>query len=78
MPEGTSLRDERLWTAGGPPPSNWDAGRSGAGLARELRERRASPGLAGDHEYGDATGALRPAGWRLDLRYEDKGERIKR
>ena len=84
MPErDVPLRDERLVDRGWVDlrPANWARWRERCGdLARELRERPGVAwGSAGDHEYGDAAGALRPgrlAAWIF--RYEDKGERIKR
>ena len=84
MPErDVPLRDERLVDRGWVDlrPANWARWQERCrGLARELRERPGVAwGSAGDHEYGDTVGALRPgrlAAWIF--RYEDKGERIKR
>ncbi len=81
--EAMPLGDERLFDRGWVDlrAANWARWKDRcARLAREISGR---PGLdhgsRGDHEYGDATGRIRPgrmAAWIF--RYEDKGERIKR
>ena len=77
------LRDQRLVDRGWVDlrPQNWALWQTRfTELSRELRDRAGvEMGSAGDHEYGDLTGVIRPgrmAAWIF--RYEDKGERIKR
>lgn len=77
------LRDQRLVDRGWVDlrASNWLRWQTRcAGLLSELGQRPGvARGSAGDHEYGDLTGRIRPgrmAAWIF--RYEDKGERIKR
>lgn len=77
------LRDQRLVDRGWVDlrASNWARWQERcAGLLAELAQRPGvARGSAGDHEYGDLSGRLRPgrmAAWIF--RYEDKGERIKR
>lgn len=81
--ERIPLGDERLVDRGWVDlrAENWARWKDRCSRLREEISRR--PGLdygsQGDHEYGDATGHIRPgrlAAWIF--RYEDKGERIKR
>ena len=81
--EGLAADDPRLVDRGWVDlrPGNWKRWAERCGnLAAEVKERRGvARGSAGDHEYGDLTGKIRPgrvAAWIF--RYEDKGERIKR
>jgi NAD(P)-dependent dehydrogenase (short-subunit alcohol dehydrogenase family) len=77
------LRDQRLLDRGWVDlrPANWTLWKTRCrALGEELAARTpVARGSAGDHEYGDLTGKIRPgrlAAWIF--RYEDKGERIKR
>ena len=80
---GLELHDQRLVERGWVDlrTANWT--RWSERCAAVLHETRARPGVdlgsISDHEYGDLTGEIRPG--RLGawiLRYEEKGERIKR
>jgi NAD(P)-dependent dehydrogenase (short-subunit alcohol dehydrogenase family) len=81
--EGLAADDPRLVDRGWVDlrPGNWKRwAERCANLAAEVKGRPGvARGSAGDHEYGDPTGKIRPgrvAAWIF--RYEDKGERIKR
>ena len=81
--EGLEATDERLVHRGWVDlrVANWEVWKDRC--SRLIQEIQARPGVeagsAGDHEYGDPDGRIRPG--RLGawiFRYEDKGERIKR